>query len=160
MRRRSGEPDTDVMNILVAAMVRSVVIGALLAAYIVAIPVIFPDEGGGANIGAGLLAFAGLALIAAGWALLDGLSREFTRVVGSWCVVAALVAVGGLATRAIIEADGSLSILELISLDASLLPIGFSNLFLPALVGAAIGRALSRSPTTPPSSPPQPRPGI
>ena len=133
------------MSTLLAALVRVVVMGASLAAYYVALPTLFPDDGGGANIGAGLIAFGALVLISFGWATYDGRVRSFLPAAAIWAIVAAVVSVGWLVALAVDGADSSISVAELIRNDLASLPFTAGLILAPAVVGVAIGHALRPS---------------
>jgi len=133
---------TGVMSIVVAVMVRVVAMGAALAGYYAAIPYLFPDDDGGANIGAGLIAFGALVLISFGWAFVDGAARGSSPTIIIWAIVAAVVSVGWLAARAVAEADASTGATEIIMHDLGTLPFTLGLVLVPAAVGAAIGAAL------------------
>lgn len=133
------------MSIVVAVLVRAIAMGAALAAYYAALPLLFPDDGGGANIGAGLIAFGALVLISFGWAFVDGAARGVAPAAIIWAVVAAVLSVGWLVVRAVIEADASMSAPELILHDLFTIPFTAGLVLGPAVVGAAIGHALRPS---------------
>lgn len=133
------------MRILLAALVRVVVMGAALAVYYAALPTLFPDDGGGANIGAGLIAFGALVLISFGWATFDGRARSFPAAAVIWAIVAAVVSVGWLVALAVDGADSSMSVTEFIRNDLGSLPFTAGLILAPAVVGAAIGHALRPS---------------
>lgn len=130
------------MRSLLAALVRTVVIGVGLAAYYAALPTLFPDDGGGANIGAGLIAFGALALISFGWAFIDGRTRGIAPAIVIWAIAAGLFSVGWLVALAIGGADSSMSVTELIVSDLATLPFTLGLVIGPGAVGAAIGGAL------------------
>lgn len=130
------------MSLAVAALVRVVAMGAALAAYYAAIPLLFPDDGGGANIGAGLIVFGALVLISFGWAFVDGAARDLSGAIIIWAIVAAAFSVGWLLVRAVIEADASTSASELIRHDLGGVPFTLGLVLVPAVVGAAVGGAL------------------
>lgn len=130
------------MSIAVAALVRVVAVGAALAAYYAALPLLFPDDGGGANIGAGLIAFGALALISFGWAFVDGAARGVAPAAIIWAIVAAALSIGWLVVRAVIEADASMSASDLIRHDLGGVPFTRGLVLVPAVVGAVVGGAL------------------
>ena len=132
---------TEGMSIVVAVLVRVVAMGAALAGYYAAIPYLFPDDGGGANIGAGLIAFGALVLISFGWAFVDGTARGISPTIATWAIVAAIVSSGWLVARAVSEADASTSATEIITHDLGTLPFTLGLVLVPAAVGAAIGTA-------------------
>ena len=130
------------MRILLAALVRVALMGVALAVYYAALPTLFPDDGGGANIGAGLIAFGALVLISFGWAFVDGAARGISPSIIIWAVVAAVVSVGWLVGRAVAEADASMSATEIVTHDLGSLPFTAGLVLVPAVIGAAIGAAL------------------
>jgi len=130
------------MSIVLAALVRILAVGVALAAYYAALPHLFPDDGGGANIGAGLIAFGALVLISFGWAFVDGAARGASVAITIWAIVAALVALGWLVARAVAEADASMSATEIIRNDLGGLPFTMGLVLAPAVFGALIGHAL------------------
>jgi hypothetical protein len=141
----AGEGSTGGMSTLLAALVRIVVMSAALAAYYAALPYLFPDDGGGANIGAGLIAFGALVLISFGWAFVDGTAWGITPAIIIWTIVAAVVSVGWLVARAVVEADASTSATEIVTHDLGTLPFTLGLVLVPAAVGAAVGHGLRPS---------------
>ena len=140
-----GGASTGAMDTAIAALVRVVAIGAALAAYYAALPRLFPDDGGGANIGAGLIAFGALVLISFGWAFVDGAARGISASIIVWAVVAAVVSVGWLVALAVAQADASMGASELMVNDLGSLPFTLGLVLAPASVGAVIGGALRPS---------------
>ena len=136
---------TGAMSTLLAAVVRIVVMGAALGGYFAALPYLFSDDGDGANIGAGLIAFAGLMLVSFGWGFLDGRARGISPTVVVWAIVAAGVAVGWLVGLAVAEAGESMSVTDMIRTD--LFSVFFTGglILVPAAVGAAVGGSLRPS---------------
>jgi hypothetical protein len=124
---------------LVRVLVRLAVMGAVLAGYYAALPVLFPDDGGGANIGAGLIAFGVVVLVSFGWAYVDGRRRGAASTTATWAIVAVAFGLLWLLGLAVVEADDSMSIAERLRLDAFLAVFTAGLVFLPAGVGAAIG---------------------
>ena len=133
------------MRILLAALVRVALMGVALAVYYAALPTLFPDDGGGANIGAGLIAFGALVLISFGWSTFDGRVHAFAPAAAIWAIVAAVVSIGWLVALAVAEADASMSVAEFIRNDLGTLPFTAGLVLAPALVGALIGHALRPS---------------
>lgn len=127
-------------TVVVAALVRTGVYAAALAAFYLAVEL--ADGLGGDALGAGLLAFAVIALASFGWAFVDGRRRDLSQAIVTWAIVAAVFSVGWLVARAVIEADASMSAIELITHDAFTIPFTASLVLGPAVVGAAIGQAL------------------
>ena len=78
MCRHVSSAHSEAMTGLVGtALVRAAALGSGVAASYALLPVLVPDEGEGANIGAGLLVFAVLVTASAVWGFLDGASRPF-----------------------------------------------------------------------------------
>lgn len=125
----------------IAIVVRLVVMGAALGAYYAAIPSLFPDDGGGANIGAGLIAFGAVVLVSLGWGYVDGRRRGASSTVVTWAVVAAAFGVLWLLGLALVEADDSLSLAERLLLDSPTVVFTAGLVFVPAGLGAALGGA-------------------
>jgi hypothetical protein len=130
------------MSIFVSSLVRVVVIGAAVASYVAAVPTLFPDDGGGANIGAGLIAFGALVVVSFGWAVVDGLHRGTSSTILVWAIVSVVISVAWLVIVAIIDADAGTSATEIVSQDLGSLPFTIGLMLAPAAVGAAIGSAL------------------
>lgn len=134
------------MHTVIAALVRIAVLGAALAGYYAALPLLFPDnDGGGANIGAGLIAFAAVTIISFAWALLDGRARGTSGAILLWANVAAVVAIGWLVVLALVQADSSLSVADRIRTDVFSLIFTAGLIIAPAAVGAAVGGVLRSS---------------
>jgi hypothetical protein len=133
------------MSTLLAALVRIVAMTAALAVYYAALPFLVPEDDGGANIGAGLIAFGALVLVSFGWAFVDGTARSISAAIIIWTIVAAVVSVGWLVARAVVEADASTSATEIITHDLGTLPFTLGLVLLPAAVGAAVGHGLRPS---------------
>lgn len=133
------------MSIVAAALVRVIAMGVALAAYYASLPILFPDDEGGANIGAGLIAFGAIVLISFGWAFVDGAARGVAPTAVMWAIVNAVFSVGWLVVRALIEADASMSASELVRHDLGGVPFTLGLVLLPAVVGALIGQALRPS---------------
>ena len=129
---------------LVRVLARLAVMGAALAGYYAALPFLFPDDGGGANIGAGLIAFGVVVLVSFGWAYVDGRRRGAAAAVATWAIVAVAFGLLWLLGLAVVEADDSMSIVERLRLDAFLAVFTAGLVFLPAGVGAAIGGTAHR----------------
>jgi hypothetical protein len=141
----AGEGCTGPMSTLIAALVRVVVMAAALAGYYEALPYLFPDAGGGANIGAGLIAFGALVLVSFGWAFVDGTARDISPTIIIWTIAAAVVSVGWLVARAVAEADAGTSATEIVTHDLGTLPFTMGLVLAPAALGAAIGHGLRPS---------------
>ena len=130
------------MSHVLAVLVRLAALGIALAVYATLVVPSMSDAGD-ADIGAGLIAFAALALAGFGGALLDARRRGARTALGWWLVVAAGLAVGWWVALAVPQ-DGSASFGELLAQDAGLLPFTFALVAVPATLGAALGRALPR----------------
>ncbi len=132
-----------VVPIILSMLVRVVVVSAALSGYYAAVPFVFPDDGGGANIGAGLIAFAALMVISLGWAILDGREHGPLPTLVCWAIVSVVIAIGWLVIRGLVESDATMSAAELIGSDV------FSLFFTSGLVlvSSALGAAM-RSPAT------------
>lgn len=126
------------MRLLLAAIVRLVVMGAGLAAYYAALPALFPRSND-ANIGAGLLAFAGIVVVSLGWAFADARRRGASSTVATWAIVAVAFGVLWLVGLATLEADDSMTLSERLRLDAFLVVFTAGLVLLPAALGAALG---------------------
>lgn len=104
------------------------------------------DEAGGANIGAGLLAFLVVMIATLVWAVVDG--RRSRRTVGPlvarWVVVAVVLGVlsafqtQGFGTRSGLDTEVLRSDLT------SLAPFTFGLVAVPAAVGLAVGALIAR----------------
>lgn len=129
---------------VIATLVRLVVMGAALAAYYSAIPFLFPDDGGDANIGAGLIAFGVVVVVSFGWAFVDGRRRGASPTVATWAVVAVAFGLLWLLGLALVEADDSLGLVERLRLDAAMVVFTAGLVFLPAGLGAALGGTAHR----------------
>ena len=129
---------------VIAIVVRLVVMGAALAAYYAALPVLFPDDGGGADIGAGLIAFGAVALVSLGWAYVDGRRQGASPTVVTWAVVAVAFGLLWLLGLALVEADDSLGLVERLRLDFPMVVFTAGLVFLPAGLGAALGGTAHR----------------
>lgn len=129
------------MTHLLAVVLRLVVLGVLLTAYYAAMPYLFPGEQD-ANIGAGLLAFALVALVCGLWGIVDGRARGAATATAIWAVVAVVFGVLWLVGLALVESDDSMTVSERLQVDAFLMVFMGSLVLAPALIGVAIGRAL------------------
>lgn len=130
------------MDTVIAALVRILAMAAALAGYYAAIPTLFPDDQGGANIGAGLIAFGALVLTSFGWAFVDGRVRGISPALVVWAIVAVVLSVGWLVARAVAEADASMSATEIVTHDLGTVPFILGLVLAPAAVGVLIGAAL------------------
>ena len=128
---------------VIAIVVRLVVMGAALAAYYAAIPLLFPDDGD-ANIGAGLIAFGVVAVVSFGWAYIDGRRRGASPTVVTWAGVAVVFGLLWLLGLALAEADDSLGLVERIRLDVTMVVFTAGLVFVPAGLGAALGGTAHR----------------
>ena len=128
------------MSHVIAVLVRLALLGLALTGYtLLVVPRM--SEPGDANIGAGLIAFAALMLVGLVGGLVDTLRVGAVTAVVWWLVIAAGLAVGWWIALAIPQ-DGSSSFVELLAMDAGLLPFTFGLVAGPAVVGAVIGRAV------------------
>lgn len=131
------------MQVASTAMVRIVVLGVVLAlySYVVASAV---GSGGGADadIGAGLVGFAGLVLLSFGWAFVDGRAGRTRHVVVAWNVVAATLAIGWRIVVSVVEADVSLGVAEVFVADLSVVLFLVGLVAVPASLGALAGAGL------------------
>ena len=126
------------MNTIRAVLVRLAVLGAGLAIYYAAMPILFPDDA----LGAGLIAFAALIVISFVWSLVDGRARGFGAASVIWAVVAAVFSIGWWIALAVSGADDSMTVVELLRADAFSLFFTGGLIAVPALAGAAIGSVL------------------
>ncbi|TGN66322.1 hypothetical protein EXE59_21945 [Nocardioides eburneiflavus] len=129
---------------LVRVVVRLAVMGAALAGYYASLPFVFPDDGGGANIGAGLIAFGGVVPVSFGWAYVDGRRRGAAATTATWAIVALAFGALWLIGLAVAEADDSMGLVERLRFDAFLAVWTAGLVLLPAGVGAAIGGTTHR----------------
>ena len=131
-----------------SAAVRFVVLGVAIASYDAFVSV--SELGGGTdpNIGAGLVGFAGLALLSFGWAVIDGRARSSKDTIMLWSLVAAALSIGRWIVRAVVEADASLGVAEILVADLSLTVFFFGLVLMPASVGALVGEASRRGERT------------
>ena len=131
-----------------SAVIRILAISVAITIYS---SVVSSGERGGrtdADIGAGLVGFAGLMLLSLGWALVDGRTRSLEGTIVSWGAVAATVSIGWWIVRAIVDADSSSSVAENLVADLSLTFFVFGLVLVPACVGALIGVASRRGDPT------------
>ncbi|MGF9756714.1 hypothetical protein AAII07_16060 [Microvirga sp. 0TCS3.31] len=127
-----------------AVLVRVAVLGVALTAY-TQLVVPRTGDGGDAAIGAGLLAFAALALAGFCGCLVDTVKVGAVPAVAWWAVVAAVLAVGWWVALAV-PRDTSMSFTELLAADAGQPPFTFGLVAAPAVLGAVVGAAVSRRP--------------
>lgn len=127
------------MHAASSAVVRIVMMSVAIAIYTAAVSASRWIGGTDANIGAGLLGFAGLIVISFGWALVDGRGCSVKDTIMSWSMVAATLAVVWGIVRAIADADSSLSVAESLVADLSLTFFFFGLVLVPASVGAVVG---------------------
>ncbi|WP_156411689.1 hypothetical protein [Nocardioides sp. Soil805] len=132
------------MKIFSTVLTRLAVMGAGLATYYGAVSLVTSDDGGGADIGAGLLAFSGLMLASFVWAFLDGRSNDLAATTVVWSLVAVALAAGWRVVVAVASADTSMSFAERLSADALSTLFTFGLVLVPAVLGAVVGGA-SRS---------------
>ncbi|NHA67172.1 hypothetical protein [Phycicoccus flavus] len=112
------------------------------------------DPSGGADIGAGVLAFALVVLVSFVWSLLDGRRAGLGRVLLRWLLVAVLVG-AFLAAFPQIGSDTSFDLQVYLGDLPESGPFGAALVFVPALVGALIGRLIGgrRARTEPVAAP-------
>ena len=132
------------MSTVVAVLVRLTVIGLALGAYYLAIPALFPDSTD-ANIGAGLIAFAGLVLVSLGWAFANARARGAAPTLVTWAAVAIAFGVLWLLAMTVLDPDDGIGLVERLRLDASTAVFTAGLVLVPAGVGAAIGGGTHRS---------------
>lgn len=137
-----------------ATVVRLVALAAGLAGYYAVLPVLFPDDGGGANIGAGLIAFALVMAASLVWGFLDGRARTLVPATVIWLVVAVAFGALWLLGLALVDADESLTLVERLRFDAFLGFHGAALVAVPAVIGAAVGGAAHDPADGPGSQPP------
>jgi hypothetical protein len=131
------------MTHVAAVVVRLVALGLALTAYtLLVVPRM--ASAGDDGLGAGLVAFAALALVGLVGALIDAARVGFVVALGWWVAVAVGLAVGWWVVLAVPQ-DSSLTFAESLSADAGLVPFTTGLVAVPALVGAAVGGALHRS---------------
>jgi hypothetical protein len=100
---------------------------------------------GDANIGAGLLGFALLAVGTFGWALVDARRRGMGAALWCWATVSAVFAIGWLVVLSLSEDDASMSTRELLLADLPMVPFICGLLLVPAATGAAIGTSIGKA---------------
>lgn len=144
---RDVVPEAAVMRGVSTAVVRIVVLGAVIALYYAVVSASGWVGGADAGIGAVLAGFAGLAVLSFGWAFVDGRSGRLRHVLVSWSLVAAIVALGWRITVSVVEADSSLSPAEVFVADLSLGLFVLGLVLVPASAGAVAGAALRRDMT-------------
>ena len=128
------------MNLPLAVAVRFLALAAGLGLYYALLPWLFAT-GGGANIGAGLFAFAGLGLAACGWGFVDGRRQPMDRLALTWAGAGLLLGLAWAVGLSVIEPGGASMSIALGNI-AFLAPFGTVLVAVPALVGGAIGRGL------------------
>lgn len=132
------------MSHLLPALVRLVTLAAAVLLYMQLVAASWGEKGD-ANIGAGLLAFAGLVAASFSWALFDARRHGLGPTVVRWMLVALGIGAGWVVVMAVAEADGSMSVLDLILFDAGLSVFIAGLVGVPAVAGAAIGAAIRPS---------------
>ena len=122
------------LRALVAALLRSVVIVVVIAAYVAAVNRSDSTDA----LGAGLLALLILVAVAFGWAVVDGVRRGLVEALVTWVLTAVVTAVGIPVALALTD-DRDL---------ATELSDGFVFfalvLFVPAAIGLALGGLVHR----------------
>ncbi|MFS3130828.1 hypothetical protein ACLM5J_20665 [Nocardioides sp. Bht2] len=106
---------------------------------------LLPDEGDGANIGAGLLLFALLWAMAFGWSLFDARRRGFAISIVAWALVGLLIGIAFPISIAIADSDWDSTVLR--SDLSFFIPFWLSSVTVLAAIGAAIGNSLRTQPT-------------
>jgi hypothetical protein len=132
------------MHAASSAVVRLAMMSIAIAVYTAAVSASGWGGGTDANIGAGLVGFAGLTLLSFGWALLDGRAFSLKHTIMSWSIVAAALAIGWRIVLAVVDADPSLSVAENLAADLSLTFFFFGLVLVPASVGALVGEMSRR----------------
>jgi hypothetical protein len=128
-----------------AVLVRLAVLAVALAIYIAWVAASAdPDGAGGADIGAGLIAFAGIIVVSGVWALVDGRRQDAQTALVWWTVVAVLLAIGWWVAGAAVQRDGSMSFADMLAADSGQVPFTAGLVLVPAAVGALIGQAARR----------------
>jgi hypothetical protein len=127
-------------TLIINIFVRLVGLGALVTVYMTIVVPLLGQEGD-ANIGAGLIGFALVVVAAFVWAFLDARREPGRATFGWWAVVAGLFGVGWLVLTAFAEADESMSVRELIAVDAFLAVFLTGLVLVPAGIGTGIGRS-------------------
>jgi len=128
-----------------AILIRSLALGAGIAAYFIVAPRLSSTPPGDPDIGLGLLAFGLLVVAASGWGFVDGTRRVLREVATTWAGTALVVSVGWLLVLSVGQADESMSATELMRADAGLLPFTFGIVLVPALAAGAIGSTARRT---------------
>jgi hypothetical protein len=124
------------LRLLVAALIRTVVVLAVIAVVVLAIE---HSESTDA-LGAGLLAFLVLAVVAFVWALVDGVRRGFVPALLTWILTSAAAGIGIPVVISLGSSDG-------VALDDA---VFFGLLLLvPAAVGLVVGGAVHGTRTRP-----------
>lgn len=130
----------------IAILVRAVVIGLAmpLAGWLFDVVTTGPDSAG-ANIGAGLFAFAVGALLSAVWSFIDARrsSIGLGTLVLRWLAVAVLAALILWVVPVVLGRQEGLVADDL----ATVVPFLVADLFIPAVIGAVIGSSLRRGGT-------------
>ena len=126
------------MNHLAAAIVRVAVLGLALAGYLL-LPIASEDA-----LGAGLLAFAGIVVVSALWAAVDGYRHAARTALLWWAAVAVVLAIGWWIVFAATNRDSSISFTELLAGDAGMVPFVIGLVLVPAAGGAALGGLVGR----------------
>jgi cation transport ATPase len=129
----------NVINILV----RLIGLGAVIAAYALLV-VPHMGEKGDPNIGAGLIGFALIIVIAFAWALRDARHHPDLATLAWWAVVAVAFAVGWHVLMWAALRDAGTAPRDVLVTEASLMVYIAGFVLVPAGIGTAIGRA-SRS---------------
>ncbi len=129
-------------RLVLTVLVRVAALGGGITVYYLLLPVLFRDDGGGANIGAGLIAFGLIVLASAVWGFFDGVRFPLATVVLTWVAASLLVAVVWAIGLAVNEADASVGVLEQVRTNLDLVPFAIGLVLVPALAAGAIGRSV------------------
>lgn len=100
---------------------------------------LLPDEGDGANIGAGLLVFAVLWAMCLVWSLFDARKHGFGVALLTWAIVGLLIGIGFPLSIAVGDGewDGAVVLSDL----SFFIPFWLSSMAVLAAIGAAIGQS-------------------
>lgn len=123
-----------------AAIVRAVVLGVGISSYYLLLPVLFRDDGSGANIGAGLIGFA-LVVVACGiWGLVDGMRQPVTEACMTWLLVSLLVGAAWTVGLTAAEAGSWADFGDLLRINLEQLPFTTALVLVPAIVAVLTGQ--------------------
>ncbi|SED43598.1 hypothetical protein SAMN04489844_4409 [Nocardioides exalbidus] len=132
------------MKAVLSILLRLAVIGLALILYTeVAVPAMSRTSND-ANIGAGLIAFAGLALIGFAGGLLDGISQGALTSALWWLVIAAGIALGWWLVPPWLRNTSDYSYTTLLQQSRDVVPFIFGLVAGPAVVASGIGGVMGR----------------